>query len=247
MASLRSHISRLIPSPPEEVSSRYGGPAWEQRRQRLFETLGTDLVLDIGANAGQYGVEIRRGGYAGRIVSFEPASETFARLRAVAQPDPQWTARQLALGSSPGRATLNVAANEGKSSSFLDQREVTFGTTATMRYVGSETVEVSTLETVGPEVASEHDRIAMKVDVQGLELKVLEGAGSFLDHVQAIETELSLYPMYEDQPEWRQVCDRTQELGFAFFAVDPGYSDPKSGRLVEMDALFVREELAALQ
>jgi FkbM family methyltransferase len=246
MTSLRSHISRLIPSPPEVVSTRYGGPTWEQRRQRLFETLGTDLVLDVGANAGQYGVEIRRGGYAGRIVSFEPASETYSRLREATQSDPLWTARQLALGSDPGTATLNVAGNEGKSSSILDQRDVSFGTTATMRYVGAETVEVSTLKAVGPDVASERDRIVLKVDVQGLELEVLEGAGSFLDHVQAIETELSLYPMYEDQPDWRRLCDRTEELGFAFFAVDPGYSDPKSGRLIEMDGLFVREELAAL-
>lgn len=246
MTSLRTHISRLLASPPQVASTRYGGPTWEQRRQRLFETLGTDLVLDVGANAGQYGVEIRRSGYAGRIVSFEPASETFARLREATRQDPLWTARQLALGSEAGTATLNVAANEGKSSSFLDQRDVTFGTTATMRYVGTETVEVSTLDTIGPDVASEHDRIVLKVDVQGLELEVLGGAGSFLEHVQAIETELSLYPMYEDQPDWRQLCDRTQELGFVFFAVDPGYSDPESGRLVEMDGLFVREELAAL-
>lgn len=246
MTSLRSYISRLIASPPQVVSTRYGGPTWEQRRQRLFETLGTDLVLDVGANAGQYGVEIRRGGYAARIISFEPASETFARLHEATQSDPLWTARQLALGSAPDTAILNVAANEGKSSSFLDQRDTSFGTTATMRYVGTETVEVSTLQAVGPEVASEQDRIVLKVDVQGLELEVLEGAGSFLDHVQAIETELSLYPMYEDQPDWRRLCDRTEELGFAFFAVDPGYSDPKSGRLVEMDGLFVREEFAAL-
>jgi hypothetical protein len=115
-----------------------------------------------------------------------------------------------------------------------------------MRYVGAETVQVSTLEALGPELASEHDRIVLKVDVQGLELEVLDGAGSFLDDVQAIETELSLYPMYEDQPDWRRLCDRAEELGFAFFAVDPGYSDPRSGRLIEMDGLFVREELAAL-
>ena len=246
MTSLRNHISRLLPSPPEAVSTRYGGPPWEQRRQRLFETLGTDLVLDVGANAGQYGVEIRRGGYTGRIVSFEPASETFARLSEATQADPLWSARQLALGSSPGTATLNLAANEGKSSSLLDQREVTFGTTATMRYVGTETVGVSTLEIVGPEVASERDRVVLKVDVQGLELEVVDGAGSFLDHVQALETELSLYPMYEDQPDWRRLCDRMEELGFVFFAVDPGYSDPKTGRLVEMDGLFVREEFAVL-
>ena len=247
MKSLRTAISRLKPSAPPLVSTRYGGPTWEQRRERLFETLGTDVVLDVGANAGQYGIEIRRGGYSGRIVSFEPASETFARLREASQSDALWTARQIALGSEPGTAALNLAANEGKSSSFLDRRDVSFGTTATTRYVGTETVEVSTLEIVGPEVASdEHDRIALKIDVQGLEVEVLDGAGPFLAGVQAIETELSLYPMYEDQPGWRELCDRIEELGFVLFAVDPGYSDPGSGRLVEMDGLFVRSDLAAL-
>jgi len=246
MKSLRDAISRLTPAPQPVVSTRYGGPSWEQRRRRLLETLGTDLVIDVGANAGQYGVEIRRNGYAGRIVSFEPASETFARLRGACQSDPLWTARQLAIGSEPGVATLNLAANEGKSSSFLDQRDVAFGTTVTMHYVGTETVEVSTLDRVGPEIADEHDRVVLKVDVQGLELEVLDGAASFLDRVQAVETELSLYPMYEHQPDWRVLCDRMADLGFAFFAVDPGYSDPASGRLIEMDGLFVREDLAAL-
>ncbi len=246
MKSLRNVISRLTPSSPPMVSTRYGGPTWEQRRQRLLETLGTDLVFDVGANAGQYGIEIRRNGYTGRIVSFEPASETFARLRDACQSDPLWTARQLAIGSEPGVATLNLAANDGKSSSFLDQRDVSFGTTATMRYVGTEAVEVSTLESVAPEVTSEHDRIVVKIDVQGLEVEVLDGAGSYLDHVQAIETELSLLPMYENQPVWRELCDRIEGLGFELFAVDPGYSDPKSGRLVEMDGLFVRKELAAV-
>lgn len=246
MPSLRTVISRLTPSAPPEVTTRYGGPTWEQRRERLLETLGTDLVLDVGANAGQYGIEIRRSGYAGRIVSFEPASETFARLRDTSQSDPLWAARHIALGAEPGTATLNLAANDGKSSSFLDQRDVSFGTTATARYVGAETVEVSTLETVGPEITSEQDRVLLKIDVQGLEVEVLDGAGSFLERVQAIETELSLYPMYEDQPDWRELCDRLGELGFVFFAVDPGYSDPRSGRLVEMDGLFVREQLAAL-
>jgi FkbM family methyltransferase len=246
MKSVRKAISRMTTSAPPVVTTRYGGPTWEQRRERLFQTLGTDLVLDVGANAGQYGIEIRRNGYAGRIVSFEPASETFSRLSNACRADPLWTARRLAMGSEPGSATLNIAGNEGKSSSLLDQREVSFGTTATMRYVGTETVEVSTLEALGPEITAEHDRIAVKIDVQGLELEVIAGAGSFLERVQAIETELSLYPMYQDQVDWRELCDRLGELGFVFFAVDPGYSDPSSGRLVEMDGLFVREELAAL-
>jgi FkbM family methyltransferase len=246
-STLRHLRSRLRAPAPPPVTTRYGGPSWEQRRGRLFDALGTDLVLDVGANAGQYGVEIRRNGYTGRIVSFEPASDTFARLCRACEHDPWWTARKQALGAEPGVATLNIAGNEGKSSSLLDQRDVSFGTTATMRYVDTETVEVATLESVGAEVASAQDRIGLKIDVQGLELAVIDGAGSFLPRVQAIETELALYPLYEEQADWRAICDRLEALGFVFFAVDPGYSDPASGRMVEMDALFVREDRARLR
>ena len=203
-------------------------------------------MIDVGANTGQYGTELRTHGYDGRIVSFEPASEAFAELDARRRQDPMWIAQQLALGSASGTATLNIAANEGKSSSFLRQKEFEFGTTATMRYVGTETVEVATLEEIGGRISDARDHVYLKIDVQGLELAVVEGAGAFLSRVLAIEVELALLPLYEAHPDWRAVCDRLEDLGYVFYAVDPGYSDWDSGRLVEMDGLFVRKELAEL-
>jgi len=236
----------LAPPPSSPVTSRYRGPTWEHRRARVFERLGIDLVLDVGANGGQYVTEIRRHGYGGRVVSFEPASEAFARLVQECAKDPLWTAQQLAVGSAPGTATLNIAGNEGKSSSLLAQKEFEFGTTTTARYVGAETVEVTTLEQMAGSLVNEGERVYLKIDVQGTELAVLDGAGPLLSKVLAVELELALLPLYEDHADWRAICDRMAELGFAFFAVDPGYTDWESGRLVEMDGLFVREQFAEL-
>lgn len=238
--------SRFLPAPSPPVSSRYQGPRWELRRARVFRRLNVNLVIDVGANSGQYVDEIRSHGYAGRVVSFEPASEAFARLQDTCRADPLWTARRQAVGAEAGTAMLNIAANEGKSSSLLAQKQFEFGTTTAMRYVGTETVEVTTLAEVGEGLLEDGDRVFLKIDVQGAELAVLEGTGPFLENVLAVETELALFPLYEDHSDWRKVCDRLAGLGFVFFAVDPGYTDWESGRLVEMDALFVREELAEL-
>ncbi len=227
-------------------TARYGGPDWLHRRRRVLERLSVALVIDVGANQGQYGEELRADGYDGQIVSFEPASEPYSKLHARAQVDPSWKARRLALGARPGTATLHLAANEAKSSSLLEQKDLSFGSTATMRYVGTEQVDVGTLATVGPEVAGSAERILLKLDVQGLELAVLEGAGDFLARVVAIETELSLLALYHGQPEWREVVDALEGYGYALFALEPGYSDWDSGRLVEMDAMFVRADLAAI-
>ena len=247
MRSLVRRIrSRLAPPPPPPVTSRYGGPTWEYRRARVFKRLGIDLVLDVGANSGQYVSEIRRHGYQGRVVSFEPASEAFTRLAEACAPDPLWTAQRVAVGSEPGTATLNIAGNEGKSSSLLAQKEFEFGTTRAARYVGTETVDVATIEHLAQSCVNGGERVYVKIDVQGTELAVLNGAGNYLSDVLAVELELALFPLYEDHADWRTICDRMAGLGFAFFAVDPGYTDWESGRLVEMDGLFVREQFAEL-
>ncbi|MGH2873953.1 MAG: FkbM family methyltransferase [Solirubrobacteraceae bacterium] len=239
--------ARLRHPPTPATTTRYHGPSWEYRRARVLERLEVDLVLDVGANAGQYGVELRGHGYQGTIVSFEPGSAAFAELVSASAADGRWHVRRLALGTRPGSATLNIAANDGKSSSLLAQRGYTFGTTSSMGYVGAEEVELTTLDAVAGELIGDRDRALLKLDVQGFELAVLEGGSGALAQILAIETELALLGLYEDHAGWREVCDRMRDAGFELFALDPGYSDWESGRLVEMDALFVRAELAELR
>ena len=69
-----------------------------------------DLVLDVGANEGQFAMALRGAGYAGEIVSFEPISLVFAKLAENVARDPHWTARRQALGDRVGRAQIEVTA-----------------------------------------------------------------------------------------------------------------------------------------
>jgi hypothetical protein len=53
------------------------------RRRDLLRTLGIDLVLDVGANVGQYASDLRRdAGFEGRIRSFKPTRDAFRTLDA---------------------------------------------------------------------------------------------------------------------------------------------------------------------
>jgi len=87
--------------------------AWFSYRAQLksiFERFKIDLVLDVGANEGQFAKKLRAF-YAGEILSFEPVSASFGKLAAAALPDPHWRAYNIALGSSDTTQTIHVADN----------------------------------------------------------------------------------------------------------------------------------------
>jgi FkbM family methyltransferase len=67
-----------------------------------------DLVLDVGANSGQYVRMLRRLGYRGEVLSFEPNPGLAAALEHEARADGAWQVAQLALGTEPATLTLHV-------------------------------------------------------------------------------------------------------------------------------------------
>jgi hypothetical protein len=85
------------------------------KMQRLLAYNNIDLVFDVGANIGQYAKLLRELGYSGRIVSFEPLSSAYSRLKAVSEKDPLWEiAPQAAIGNQEGEIIINIAGNSYK-------------------------------------------------------------------------------------------------------------------------------------
>ena len=84
---------------------------------KTLELFETDLVLDVGANRGQFAVELRSIGYRGKIVSFEPLSAEYESLINKASVDPLWqVSPRCAIGDRDGSIKINIAANSGSSS-----------------------------------------------------------------------------------------------------------------------------------
>jgi FkbM family methyltransferase len=209
------------------------------RRMRLIHHLGIDLVLDVGANLGQFGLELRRNGYLGRIVSFEPLAEPFARLSKIASAHPQWDVFQLALGEMNRAETIHVAANSGASSSFFPSTYLNDAAAPQARFVGTEAVEVRRLDDVAADLVAGARATYLKVDVQGAERRVLEGAPTVLARSTAVQLELSLRALYIGSPLYDELLDLMTQRGFALAGLEPGFTDPSTGWLLQTDALFV--------
>ena len=108
------------------------------------------------------------------------------------------------------------------------------------RYVSSEEVRVRRLDDILSEYLPRKSRTYAKIDVQGFELQALRGAGTFLESVAAIQLELSLVPLYEGSPSAVEVDAFVRQAGYQLVGVEPGFADPVSGRLLQMDGIYVR-------
>jgi hypothetical protein len=82
------------------------------------------------------------------------------------------------------------------------------------------------------------ERVFLKVDVQGYELFVLQGALQALRQVRVVELELSFAPLYQGAPVFDEMMKYMEEHGFALVSLNHVFSDPKSDRLLQVDGIF---------
>src|SRR5262249_25228525 len=84
---------------------------------RVLHSFKPSLVLDVGANEGQYALFLRRMGYSGQIISYDPLSFAYEKLRAIAAPDPNWRVGPgVGCGAIDSKWVINVAGNPASSS-----------------------------------------------------------------------------------------------------------------------------------
>jgi FkbM family methyltransferase len=231
-----SRLRALLPGRPRAAESL---TPEEQRRARLLRSRGIDVVLDVGANSGGYAQQLRRIGFEGRIVSFEPLTDAFAELEEAVAGDPLWTARRLALGDADRRAEINIAGNSA-SSSLLEMDDRHLRSAPESAYVGTEPVKVMRLDSIWPELGLEGARVYLKLDVQGFELAVLEGARSALESVDSLQAELSFVQLYEGAPGYLELISYLGERGFRLAGLEEGHDDVSTGEMLQADGIFVR-------
>ena len=239
-AALQGGVKRLVRRAGVDIV-RYPGKDPAHARATLLRHLAVDVVFDVGANRGQYGAELRGYGYAGRLVSFEPLSEPFGLLRERAGRDGAWVAVHAAVGDAQGEAVVNVAGNS-LSSSILPMLPAHVAAEPSSAYVGHETAPMVTLDAVFDRYASGHARPFLKIDAQGYERQVLAGARLSLAGIAGVQVELSLVPLYEGAMSFEEGLGLMRDAGLQLARLDSVFEDARTGRLLQCDGTFVREQ-----
>lgn len=238
---IKELTKKLIKKCGYQVTRHHAGADPTTQFEHLVKSHSVDVVIDIGANSGQFYREFR--GYNNRVIviSIEALPDMVRLLQLSAKNDELWEIiGPLAIGNKAGDVSFNVAKNSVSSSTK------TVLATHTQAERDSEcikvvSVQMATLDEVlrGHGVAA--NRLALKIDVQGAEHEVLEGAQEVLNRVQVIACELSLVPLYEGQKLWKEMIVKFDDLGFELCGVHRGFSCKRTGDTLQLEGLFRRK------
>ena len=201
-----------------------------------------DLIFDVGANVGQFGLELRNNGYNKSIVSFEPLLDEYNKLISRAEHDEKWHIHpRTAIGAHSGETIINVSKNS-VSSSILGINKHHTAAAAQSEYHSSQNVMISKIDDIAPTYLLKSNSLLLKIDTQGYEYEVLKGASHTIKDTKAILCELSLVELYEGQKDWKELLNYMEYHGFDLWSLQPGFCHPDTGQMLQADGIFVRRD-----
>lgn len=238
--SFKHEIRKLIWKTGFDLSRFKPSESRLARRRELLGLFRIDLVLDVGANTGQFALELRSDiDYSGRIVSFEPMKAEYSELERNAKDDPLWETHNHALGERDESTTINIAGNS-LSSSLLEMKQAHIDAAPESRYVGEETIDVRRLDSIFENVRKGGKYIFLKIDTQGFESRVLRGAENSLAAIDTVQLEMSLVSVYDSEMLFPEMMALMTGKGYYLVSIDEVFSNMKTGQLLQVDCLFHR-------
>ena len=242
---IRDFLSRQVQKTGYHVLSEWRLKHWPfaEHLRRIFRQYSIDVVLDVGANRGQYRDFLRQQvGYRGKILSFEPNPALTAELQRSASTDPQWTIYPYALGRVSGMQDFKVMASD-QWSSFLSPDDSHESSRVKEATAISEIVpvRVATLEEIWPVLWQDFNpsNPYLKLDTQGFDLDVLAGAGTVIRRVRAGQSEVYFRSLYHGAPTANEAIATIQQLGFEITGFYTNTAE-RSLAIRDADCVFVR-------
>ncbi len=187
-----------------------------------------ELIFDVGAYRGDFARQCSKLWQNARVACFEPQNSILPELRQYALENSQIEVFECLLGAVEH---LHVALNEAETaSSVLLEKAGTIHPKAVyeMRTIKS-LIESGTLQ--APDF--------LKLDVQGYELEVLEGASAYLGKIQVILAELNLLDIHERVPLMDEVVGWLAERGWVAYDICGLTRRPLDDALWQTDIIFV--------
>lgn len=212
----------------------------QQNYNILLKSYAIDIILDIGANVGQYAESIITNGYEGEVISFEPMPKEHKILQQKSSIYKNWNVYlPVALGEKEEEIKFNISKNS-VSSSMLKLTDYVMSTSPDTQYISEITVPMISLDSIFDELTQSFRRPFLKLDVQGAEQQVLLGAKNSIGKISGLHVEFSLRSLYDGQANMSELYMNIISLGFNPVYFMPHGTFDTAGRMLQVDVLFFR-------
>ena len=209
-------------------------------RFKILKFLNIDLILDVGANKGQYASSLRWGGYKGNIISYEPLNSAFKILKHKSILDKKWDVFNFGLGDINGVFKINESKNS-YSSSILDISTKHLQESPNSKYICNYEVNIKRLDDIFFETAKDFNNIFLKIDTQGFEEKIILGAKQSLKFIKLIQMEVSIEELYTEEKLLLEMCNLMDRIGFKVISIEPGFFSKSNGFMLQAEIIFLNK------
>ena len=192
------------------------------------------VIVEAGAHRGRDTIKMAKLWPQGSIYAFEPVPELFTLLTAATQEYPNIHCSNKAISNSQDSALLYISGGASNACSSLLKPKECLRLQPTVQFEHTTMAQTITLDSW----AQEHGVCQidfMWLDMQGNELKALEGARSLLFKIQALFIEVNLVERYENCPSFTQIYSFLQHYNFIAIQRDM----PKHNKI---NVLFVQKQ-----
>lgn len=212
---------------------------------RLMSDFDVTCMADVGANDGRSTAMLRKEGFRGEIVSFEPEPVAFEALSGKAASDPHWQVHRKAIGREDDEKSLILPSGATLGSFLPPNEDAVHEWEFVSEPVASVKVPVRRLDSLLPELVPSDalDRIFLKMDIQGWDLEAFAGSAGLVDRIVMLQTNLSFKEIYEGQPSYRQQLDVFEADGFEPAGFFPWPVRDHNWGLIDVRTVFVRRGL----
>ena len=233
---------QLVLTTPESLKARRAGcylHLYQMAYRLKLMGFRPETVIDIGANRGMFTRCIHYVFPDAFIHAFEPLRDCFEELATLKNLIPTLECYNLALGERSGETLINRSSYD-YSSSLLEMSDLHMQAFPYTAGVIKEMVMVRKLDEV-LQWKKLKQPVMMKIDVQGYEKFVLDGAPETLKYVDSIICEMSFYPLYKGQILFKDIYRQILDAGFVFRGPIAERCHPQTLEVLQIDGLFSRE------
>ena len=240
---MKNFILKLLKKIDIRVERISYNPNFTDLLTNLLDQNKINLLLDVGANKGQFAKKIIDSGYHnGKIISFEPVLKTYNCLLSNSRNYKNWQVFQrCALGDNDGEIDINVS-NYNLSSSILPMTSIHLENKNNSFYISKEKVQILRLDSIFDKLRIHNENTFLKLDVQGYESKVLFGATNSLKIIKGLMLEVSIVELYKGEELWLDIISKIVQMNFEPYLIERGFYDKKKNKVLQLDLVFFRKK-----